>query len=92
MLHGISPERASGDWRENARARARPAAEGERLDLVTVRHSELDAFRDRAGVSERGLPRLVREALTTTVEDAEKLVQTSLERNRILAVNYGYTG
>ncbi len=91
MLHGISPERAYGDWREMLE-RERGLPPGPRLDLVTVATPNSTHFEIAQAFLNEGYHVLCEKPLTTTVEDAEKLVQTSLERNRILAVNYGYTG
>ncbi|MYB53852.1 MAG: Gfo/Idh/MocA family oxidoreductase [Acidobacteriia bacterium] len=91
VLHGISPERAYGDWREMLE-RERGLPPGERLDLVTVATPNSTHFEIAQAFMREGFHVLCEKPLTTTVDDAEKLVLTALERDRILAVNYGYTG
>ena len=91
MLHGISPERAYGAWRTML-DRERGLPPGERLDLVTIATPNSTHFEIAQAFLEQGFHVLCEKPLTTTVRDAEKLVSTALGQNRILAVNYGYTG
>ena len=91
MRYGVAAERAYGDWREML-VRESELPPGDRLDLVTVATPNSTHFEIAHAFLEQGFHVLCEKPLTTTVPDAEKLVSTALEQNRILAVNYGYTG
>lgn len=91
VRHGIAAERAYGDWREML-VLERDLPAGERLDLVTVATPNSTHFEIAQAFLEQGFHVLCEKPLTTTVRDAETLVSTAIEQNRILAVNYGYTG
>ena len=86
---GVARERAYGTWREMlAGERNHP----ERPDLVTVATPNDTHFEIARSFLEAGCHVLCEKPLTTTVEDAEALVATARRTDRILAVNYGYSG
>ena len=86
---GVSPGRAYGDWREMLEAeRARP----DRVDLVTVATPNSSHFEITRAFLLAGFDVLCEKPLTTTVEEAEEIVRTARDNNRICAVNYGYSG
>ncbi len=83
-------DRAYGDWREmlaGESARTRPHRSRHR------RHPEQHPPRDHQGIP-RGAASTcsARSRSTTTVEDAEDIVETARETGRICAVNFGYSG
>ncbi|MDE0629077.1 MAG: Gfo/Idh/MocA family oxidoreductase [Bryobacterales bacterium] len=88
---GITEDRAYGDWQEML-GRESGLAGADRLDLVTVAtpnstHHEISRAFLRAGFHV-----LCEKPITTTVEDGEDLLTTARHADRILAVNYGYSG
>jgi len=86
---GIPAERAYGDWREMLSAER---ARADRLDLVTVATPNSTHFEITKAFLEAGFDVLCEKPLTTAVRDAVEIVRTARERNRICAVNYGYSG
>jgi predicted dehydrogenase len=86
---GIAPDRAYGDWREMlAGEKSRP----DRLALVTVATPNSTHFEIARAFLSDGFDVLCEKPLTTTVEEAEELVQTARAAGRICAVNYCYSG
>lgn len=86
---GVSEERAYGTWREMlAGERDHP----ERPDLVTVATPNRTHFEIARSFLEAGCHVLCEKPLTTTVADGEALVEAARAADRILAVNYGYSG
>ena len=86
---GISKDRAYSGWES--------MLEGERnrddcLDLVTVATPNDLHFKISRAFLEAGIHVLCEKPLTMTVEQAEKVVQIADHADRILAVNYGYSG
>ena len=91
LRKGVPSARAYGDWKEMlARERAMPASD--RLDLVTIATPNATHFEIARSFLESGFHVLCEKPLTTTLPEAEQLVETARTRKRILAVNYGYTG
>ena len=86
---GVAGARAYGTWQEMlAGERDHP----ERPDLVTVATPNDTHFEIAKAFLEAGCHVLCEKPLTTNVEDAETLVAAAREADRILAVNYGYSG
>ena len=86
---GVAEDRAYGTWREMlAGERNRPG----RPALVTVATPNRTHFEIAGAFLEAGCHVLCEKPLTTTVEDAEALVAIARKSDRVLAVNYGYSG
>lgn len=86
---GVPADRAYGDWREML---AGESGRPDRLDLVTVATPNASHHEITKAFVEAGFDVLCEKPLTTTVPEAEDIVRTARERNRIVAVNYGYSG
>lgn len=86
---GIAEARAYGTWQEMLE---REAARPDPLDLVTVATPNATHFEITRAFLERGFHVLCEKPLTTTPEEAEALAALSAQRQRILAVNFGYSG
>ena len=91
MRMGIAPARAYGDWRQMLKHESNQAEE-ERLHLVTVATPNATHYEIAKSFLQAGFDVLCEKPLTTTPETAEDLVATAKKENRILAVNYGYSG
>lgn len=86
---GVAEDRAYGTWREMlAGERNRPG----RPELVTVATPNRTHFEIASAFLEAGCHVLCEKPITTTVEDAEALVAIARKSDRVLAVNYGYSG
>ncbi|HSG95525.1 MAG TPA: Gfo/Idh/MocA family oxidoreductase, partial [Afifellaceae bacterium] len=86
---GIAPERAYGTWRDMLAAeRNRP----DRPGLVTVATPNATHFEIAKGFLEAGFHVLVEKPMTMTVAEAVDLKTTAEAGDRLLAVNFGYTG
>lgn len=88
---GIGKDRAYGNWREML-ARESSLEPDQRLDLVTVATPNATHHRIAKGFMDEGFDVLCEKPLTTTLEQAEDLLKTARRKERILAVNYGYSG
>ncbi len=88
---GITGSRAYGDWREMVRQESLTGPD-ERLDLVTVATPNSTHHEIATAFLESGLHVLCEKPITTSVSDGEDLLRTARSANRILAVNYGYSG
>ncbi len=88
---GVPPARAYGDWQEMVR-RESGLGPDQRLDLVTVATPNSTHHRISKALLECGFHVLCEKPITTTVSDGEDLVEAARAANRILAVNYGYSG
>ncbi len=86
---GVDSERVYGDWREMLAAES---AHSDRLDLVTVATPNSTHFEIASAFLRAGFHVLCEKPLTTTRETARELERTAAEKNRICAVNFGYTG
>jgi len=86
---GIPADRAYGDWREMLEGER---TRSDRVDLVTVATPNSLHFEITQAFLRAGFDVLCEKPLTTTVEDAEKIVRTARDHGRICAVNYGYSG
>ena len=86
---GIPAGRVYGTWEEMLAGERERA---DRPDLVTVATPNATHFEIARAFLEAGCHVLCEKPLTTTVEDAEALVTVARETDRILAVNYGYSG
>ena len=91
IQHGVASERAYGDWRQML-ARERTLDPGDRLDLVTVATPNSTHYEIAEAFLAAGFNVLCEKPLTTTLGEARDLVATARAVDRILAVNYGYTG
>ena len=91
MRMGIAPARAYGDWHQMLKHESNQAEE-ERLHLVTVATPNATHYEIAKSFLQAGFDVLCEKPLTTTPETAEDLVSTAKKENRILAVNYGYSG
>jgi len=86
---GIAKDRAYGDWREMLEAeQSRP----DRVVLVTVATPNSSHFEITRAFLQAGFDVLCEKPLTTTLQEAEEIVQTARAYGRICAVNYGYSG
>lgn len=88
---GVPAERAYGTWREMLE-RERDLPDGDRLDLVTIATPNATHFEIAHAFLDAGFHVLCEKPLTTKIPQSERLVEIASSRNRILAVNYGYTG
>ncbi len=88
---GLPTERAYGDWRQMLDRESRLGS-GDRLDLVTVATPNATHYPIAKAFLEAGFHVLCEKPLTTSLADAEDLIATARARDRILAVNYGYSG
>ena len=88
---GIEEARAYGEWRRMLAREARLGPD-ERLDLVTIATPNSTHHEISKAFLEAGFDVLCEKPITTTVEDGQDLVETAREADRILAVNYGYSG
>jgi len=86
---GVPADRAYGDWREMLAAEK---GRKDRIDLVTVATPNASHYPITKAFILAGFNVLCEKPLTTTVEEAEDIVRTAREQNRIVAVNYGYSG
>ena len=86
---GISEGRAYGTWQEMLE---REAARPDPVDLVTVATPNATHFEISRAFLERGFHVLCEKPLTTTPQEAEALAALAAAENRILAVNFGYSG
>ena len=91
MRIGIPASRAYGDWREMLERESRLGA-SERLDLVTVATPNATHYEIAKSFLTAGFDVLCEKPLTTEPESAKDLVETAGRANRILAVNFGYSG
>ena len=88
---GVSEDRAYGDWREMlGREKGLPTCG--RLDLVTVATPNSTHHEISKAFLEAGFHVLCEKPLTMTLAEGEDLVRTARDADRILAVNYGYSG
>ena len=86
--HGVSDDRAYGDWREmlvGEKGRA------DRVDLVTVATPNSTHFEISKAFLEAGFHVLCEKPMTVTVEEGEEIVRISEKTGRICAVNYCYS-
>ncbi len=88
---GVSAARAYGEWHEML-ARESRLGPDERLDLVTVATPNSTHHEISKAFLAAGFHVLCEKPLTTTVEDGQDLLATARKADRILAVNYGYSG
>ena len=88
---GVAPARAYGDWRQMLR-RERGIGGVERLDLVTVATPNSTHHEIAKSFLEAGFDVLCEKPLATDLAAARDLVETARAADRILAVNYGYSG
>jgi predicted dehydrogenase len=86
---GIAKDRAYGDWREMLEGEQ---ARGDRIDLVTVATPNASHYEITKAFLTAGFDVLCEKPLTTTVEEAEDIVRTARDTDRVCAVNYGYSG
>jgi predicted dehydrogenase len=86
---GVAPERAYGDWRQMLDAERQRA---NRIDLVTIATPNSSHFEITRAFLEAGFDVLCEKPLTTTVAEAEEIVQAAHQQQRICAVNFGYSG
>ena len=91
IQRGVPSERAYGDWREML-ARERTLHPDDRLDLVTIATPNSTHYEIANAFLAAGFDVLCEKPLTTTLAEGADLVATALAADRILAVNYGYTG
>ena len=91
MRLGIPASRAYGNWREMLERESLFDAP-ERLDLVTVATPNATHYEIAKSFLTAGFDVLCEKPLTTDPESAGDLVETAGRANRILAVNFGYSG
>ncbi|MCP4381654.1 MAG: Gfo/Idh/MocA family oxidoreductase [Hyphomicrobiales bacterium] len=86
---GVAPDRAYGDWREMLEGeRSRP----DRVELVTVATPNATHFEIAAAFLENGFHVLCEKPMTMDPKDAETLLEIARRKDRVLAVNFGYSG
>lgn len=88
---GVAAARAYGEWHQML-ARESRLGPDERLDLVTVATPNSTHHEISKAFLSSGFNVLCEKPLTTTVEDGHDLLATARRADRILAVNYGYSG
>lgn len=86
---GIEQNRAYGSWQDMLQAEA---ARDKRLDLVTVATPNATHYQISRAFLDQGFDVLCEKPLTMTVEEALELEAFARERDRLLAVNFGYSG
>lgn len=86
---GIAPDRAYPSWSAMLDAeRERP----DRLDLVTVATPNATHFDITRAFLDAGFHVLCEKPLTMTPDEARAIVDLAADRDRVCAVNYGYSG
>lgn len=86
---GLAADRAYGNWQEMLEGeRNRP----DRVDLVTVATPNATHFEITRAFLDAGFHVLCEKPMTMTVEEGEDIVRLAQAKDRICAVNYGYTG
>ncbi|MDP6205705.1 MAG: Gfo/Idh/MocA family oxidoreductase [SAR324 cluster bacterium] len=86
---GLAEDRAYGNWKEMLDAES---SRDDRIDLVTVATPNETHFEISKAFLDKGFHVFCEKPLTTRLEDAKTLVQTAEEKQRINAVNFGYSG
>ncbi|MEM7047573.1 MAG: Gfo/Idh/MocA family oxidoreductase [Pseudomonadota bacterium] len=86
---GIAPARAYDDWRALI---AGERARDDRPDLVTVATPNQTHYAITKALLEAGFHVLCEKPLTMTAEQAHEIIKIAQDRERVCAVNYGYTG
>lgn len=86
---GVAKDRAYGDWREML-AGERDREDG--IELVTVATPNNTHYEIAKAFLDAGVHVLCEKPLTMTVKEALALATLAEKRDRILAVNFGYTG
>jgi predicted dehydrogenase len=86
---GLARDRAYGDWREMLEGEKRRE---DRIDLVTVATPNATHFEITKAFLEADFHVLCEKPMTMTAEEGEEIVRIARHRERICAVNYGYTG
>ncbi len=86
---GIAEDRAYGNWREMLKGES---AREDRVDLVTVATPNATHFEITKAYLEAGFHVLCEKPMTMTVEEGEEIVAVANAKDRICAVNYGYSG
>ena len=86
---GVDADRAYGDWREML---AGERAREDGVELVTVATPNATHFEIAHAFLDAGIHVLCEKPLTMTVGEAVALGELAARRERLLAVNFGYTG
>ena len=86
---GLAEDRAYGNWKEMLDAES---SRDDRIDLVTVATPNETHFEISKAFIDKGFHVFCEKPLTTRLEDAKTLVQTAEEKQRVNAVNFGYSG
>ncbi|MED5289349.1 MAG: Gfo/Idh/MocA family oxidoreductase, partial [SAR324 cluster bacterium] len=86
---GLAEDRAYGNWKEMLDAES---SRNDRIDLVTVATPNETHFEISKAFLDQGFHVFCEKPLTTRLEDAKTLVQTAEEKQRVNAVNFGYSG
>lgn len=86
---GVAPERAYGDWREMLEGER---SRDDRIQLVTVATPNDTHHEITKAFLEAGIHVLCEKPMTMTVAEGEDIVRTAQARERICAVNHGYSG
>ena len=86
---GLAEDRAYGNWKEMLDAES---SRDDRIDLVTVATPNETHFEISKAFLDQGFHVFCEKPLTTRLEDAKSLVQTAEEKQRVNAVNFGYSG
>lgn len=86
---GVAPNRAYGTWQEMLEGERNRA---DRVELVTVATPNATHFEIARSFLEAGFHVLCEKPMTMTTKEADILLTTARRNDRILAVNFGYSG
>lgn len=86
---GIADDRAYGDWRSMLEGEA---SRRDGIELVTVATPNATHYEIAKAFLEAGIHVLCEKPLTMTVKEAVALQRVAEKHDRLLAVNFGYTG
>ena len=86
---GLSEERSYGSWQEMLESEKRRA---DRVDLVTIATPNNTHFEIAKAFLEADFHVFCEKPMTMTVEEGEEIVKLAQKKERICAVNYGYSG
>ena len=86
---GIDRDRAYGSWQDMV---AGESARADGVSLVTVATPNATHFEISKACLQAGMHVLCEKPLTMTLREARKLAEVARTHERVLAVNFGYTG
>ncbi len=86
---GLAADRSYGNWQEMLDGES---TRDDRVDLVTIATPNATHFEIAKAYLSAGFDVLCEKPMTITVDEAEEIVRLCRDKNRICAVNYGYSG